>query len=154
MGKMKMIPLELINVLLTNHNGMKKSLMEGTPIKIQQKTKDVLMAIKRANGLSSTSNAIDLLVATVVMYQLNDKDYDGKTMLYEAEQLKDMRSNKGVSRSVIVNGKEFYSVYSVAKAYKISRQTVMYRISNVTSYRFKGWNYAGEDVELKYRDMK
>lgn len=149
MEKMKLIPLEIVNTLLSNHNGTKKSLMRGNPINIQQKTKDVLMTIKRANGLSSASNAIDLLVATVMLYQINDPQYEGVVTIYDPEQLK---SNRGVQRSVIVNGKEYYSVYNVAKTHRISRQTVMYRIKNTKSYKFKGWNYAGEDLELKYRN--
>jgi len=147
--KMKLIPLEIVNTLISNHSGLKKSLMQGSPINIQQKTKDAIMAIKRINGLSSASNAIDLLIATVMLYQIDDSSYDGTLTLYSKDQLK---SNKGVPRSVIVEGKEYYTVYSVAKTYKVSRQTVLYRIRNTHSYRFRGWNYLGEDLKLKYMD--
>lgn len=152
MSSIKAIPLELINVLMTNHNGMKKSLMAGVPINIQQKTKDVLMHIKKANGLSSASNAIDLLIATVSLYQLNDENYKDKYEIFDKEQLSDIKTNKGVSKTIIVDGKELYSIASACRFFKISRGTVLYRIKNTKSHKFRGWNFSDEDVSIKYRN--
>lgn len=151
MTKIEMIPLELVNILMSNHNGTKKTLMEGNPIKIQQKTKDVLMSIKDSNKLASVSNAIDLLISVVAMYQVNDARYSKDIEFYDKSMKKDI-ARAGVARSVIIKGREFYSLDKACTHYKISRMTLMRRIKSMkTEYRH--WNYADEDLEHKYRKV-
>lgn len=149
-AKLAQIPLELVNILLTNHGGKKKTLMEGVPVKVQQKTKDVLESIKKQNNLRSMSDVIDSLIATVSMQQVVEIGDIKKLKMFDKDLKKDMIENKGVTRTVVVNNREFYSVGSVARTYKITRQTVINRIKDLKTYKWRSWNYADEDIAIKY----
>ncbi len=147
--KIENIPIELVNFITHNHLGKKKSLMEGCQVKLQERTKDVLDSIKVQNGMSSISNTIDLLISTVVMYQINEVDDPSQLSIYDALMKKDIKKD-GYTRPVNVNGREFYSVSKCANQYRVSRQTVINRINNLNNPKFRKWNYSDEDLDVKY----
>ena len=148
--KAKAIPLELVNVLVTNHSGQKVGLMDGTPIKIHQKTKDVLSQLKMINGMSSINNTIELLIANLALYQVDDPDYQNQLEVYDKSMKKEI-SKGGSLRACVINGKEFYSLGAAAQYYGVSRQTLHNRIANTKNSKFRKWNYADEDLDLKYK---
>lgn len=150
--QLKAIPLELVNALISHHNGEKKSINRGSPVLMQQRTKDALHYIKKVNNLCSMSDAIDMLIATVSLYQVSDDDYEGMLEIYTPDMKRDI-ARQGNTRAVIVNGKYFYSLEACARFYKVSRMTVMRRIENLKNTKFRKWNYADEDLDLKYRNV-
>lgn len=139
---MKAIPLDLVSTLFDNHSGYKKGLSYGHPIKIQQKTKDALDYLKKDNNLTSISDTIDLLIACASMSQVTDSESFAKVKKFP-------KTSGGNTRVCIIEGKQFYSIESAAKMYKVDRLTIMNRIKSTRS-RWKYWNYANEDLNLKY----
>lgn len=153
-NSIKQIPLELVSVILNNHNNQKLAMSKCPVVYTRQNTKDVLYSIKKQNRLTSLSAAIDLLIATVSMYQMNDVDNLGDVLLYDKDLKMDLKVNKGVTRSVVVNGREFYSLATCARTYKVSKQTVINRINDLDNYKWRNWNYSDEDLKLKYDDRR
>jgi hypothetical protein len=149
--KVKQVPIELVNVLMNNHDGRKKTLMEGAQVKLQQRTKDVLDSIKKQNGMSSISNTIDLIIGALSMYQMQEIEDLKDVIIYDINQAKDVKYN-GHVRAVNVNGREFYSVSRCANQYRCSRQTVLNRINDLENPKWKKWNYADEmnNLDIKY----
>lgn len=146
--RMQPIPMQLVNMLMSNHLGKKKSLMGGSQLKIQHQTKETLDTIKRINKMASLSNTIDMLITTVALYQLNDMDDLSTVQLYDKDLNADIKYN-GHTREVDINGRIFYSLASVARTYKCTKKTVLNRIKSMDS-KWRKWNYMNEDVSVKY----
>jgi hypothetical protein len=135
----KNIPLEVINRIKSN----RKTLISGYNIKIHSSTRDALHHIKQQNDLRSLSDTIDMLISYVAYSQLDKMD---DSEFVKSTQIENVY---GRGKHCIVKGREYYSIQAVANKYKIDRRTVDERIKSLRP-KWRDWNFADEDVELKY----
>ena len=142
---LKMIPVSIMQKIANSQNKRRLADARET-IWIQKDTKNALLVIKQMNGISSVSNVIDLLLSMVSLEQYSDPK-NTATLLRESRI---EIAKGGTTRTVILDGKEFYSINSAAKFYKCTPMTVRNRINDLVSTKWKDWNFANEDIELKY----
>lgn len=143
---LKLIPRSVLDMIYHNRTRRDKVSDSNSVIKVRDNTRNALMVLKQMNGVNSLTDVVDMLISMVALTQYNDDKNFEKMM----EETKFELSKGGVSRSVTVGNREFYSVASCAKFYKITPTTVRNRIENLHNYKYKIWNYTDEDKDVKY----
>lgn len=142
---LKMIPVSIMQKIANSQNKRRLADARET-IWIQKDTKNALLVIKQMNGISSVSNVIDLLLSMVSLEQYSDPKNTEALLRESRIEI----AKGGTPRTVILDGKEFYSINSAAKFYKCAPMTIRNRINDLVSTKWKDWNFANEDIELKY----
>jgi len=143
--ELKMIPVYVMQRIADAHN--KKKLAEAREtIWIQKDTKNALLVIKQMNELSSVSNVIDLLLSAVSLEQYSDPKNIGSLLKEHKIEI----AKGGSTRSVTINGKEFYTIASAARFYKCTTMTIRNRVNDLVTPKYKGWNFTNEDIGIKY----
>lgn len=151
--KMSLIPFELLEDLSRSvrNNNIKRHIGDNrgkVQVFVTKETRDALSAIKIMNKLSSMNSSIDLLIATVGMFQYQNPEYAKDIIKHSKEELNKLKNNRG-ERPCIIEGERFKSINQVGKHHKIHAQTVHYRLTS-KSLIYREWNLEGEDVLAKY----